>query len=505
MLIDRCRSRPSASWLRRSRPAAWRTTWRLAGLGGVISVTAYAIVLWAQTRGAGRGHRTARDGCHRRRGHRDDRVPRALRSAPAGCGGARGGRGRAAERRLTCRLLASTPAGGRSREEDHAYEGCSFTLAPPGRSPRALCAPLCSGWRPANRRPTTSPSATPSLRGPSSRAADRLCGLPAVGPELPGSGRPRSGPPGLPRRQLQWSSDRRHDPTAAGRPRRAESAAVRPARRRTWLVTLGIGGNDIGFSEIAENCATPYPPLPPPRRSTARPARTTTSSTATTSSAAASPRPPRRSRRCCSASIPVRAAGRDPRRRLPRAPARAGPGCWAEHADHPGDVPYLRDMQKELNAMLRSQALANGADYVDVYTASIGHDVCCSRASGGSSRSFPRHPRPRSTPTPAAWRRWRRSCWVRSRPPEPGRTLLQSGCDSVQVAVSVTNSRRPARSLREAPCAHPGRVHRRRHLGRRRRGRGRGRVSLRRRRTRSTNSRRRWPDSSPPSSSPSRC
>ena len=31
---------------------AWRTTWRPAGIGGVLSVTAYAIVLWAQTRGA---------------------------------------------------------------------------------------------------------------------------------------------------------------------------------------------------------------------------------------------------------------------------------------------------------------------------------------------------------------------------------------------------------------------------------------------------------------------
>ena len=30
----------------------WSTTWKLAGLGGVLSVTAYAIVLWAQTRGA---------------------------------------------------------------------------------------------------------------------------------------------------------------------------------------------------------------------------------------------------------------------------------------------------------------------------------------------------------------------------------------------------------------------------------------------------------------------
>jgi drug/metabolite transporter (DMT)-like permease len=31
---------------------AWSSTWRLAALGGVMSVTAYGIVLWAQTRGA---------------------------------------------------------------------------------------------------------------------------------------------------------------------------------------------------------------------------------------------------------------------------------------------------------------------------------------------------------------------------------------------------------------------------------------------------------------------
>ena len=31
---------------------AWSASWRRAGLGGVLSVTAYAIVLWAQTRGA---------------------------------------------------------------------------------------------------------------------------------------------------------------------------------------------------------------------------------------------------------------------------------------------------------------------------------------------------------------------------------------------------------------------------------------------------------------------
>jgi drug/metabolite transporter (DMT)-like permease len=31
---------------------SWNATWRRTALGGVLSVTAYAIVLWAQTRGA---------------------------------------------------------------------------------------------------------------------------------------------------------------------------------------------------------------------------------------------------------------------------------------------------------------------------------------------------------------------------------------------------------------------------------------------------------------------
>jgi hypothetical protein len=39
------------------------------------------------------------------------------------------------------------------------------------------------------------------------------------------------------------------------------------------------------------------------------------------------------------------------------------------------DVPYLRETEKKLNAMLAAQATANGARYVEAYTASIGHDA----------------------------------------------------------------------------------------------------------------------------------
>ena len=41
-----------------------------------------------------------------------------------------------------------------------------------------------------------------------------------------------------------------------------------------------------------------------------------------------------------------------------------------------GDVAYLRATEQELNAMLATQAAANGATLVDWYKASIGHDAC---------------------------------------------------------------------------------------------------------------------------------
>jgi GDSL-like Lipase/Acylhydrolase family len=39
-------------------------------------------------------------------------------------------------------------------------------------------------------------------------------------------------------------------------------------------------------------------------------------------------------------------------------------------------VPYLRGIELKLNRMLAAVAAANGATYVDTYTASIGHDAC---------------------------------------------------------------------------------------------------------------------------------
>jgi lysophospholipase L1-like esterase len=53
-----------------------------------------------------------------------------------------------------------------------------------------------------------------------------------------------------------------------------------------------------------------------------------------------------------------------------------GRGCFPVVPFSPGDVAYLRDTEKALNAMLAEQADAAGAEYVDTYTPFIGHDIC---------------------------------------------------------------------------------------------------------------------------------
>jgi lysophospholipase L1-like esterase len=145
---------------------------------------------------------------------------------------------------------------------------------------------------------------------------------------------------------------------------------------RTRLVTLGIGGNDIGFSEIAQNCAAPLPPGPPP----APPQGTPCQDHYVTAAG------DELQRRIAETAPKVAAVlqgihSRSPQARIlvigyPALLPESGPGCWPTMPIAEGDVPYLRDMEKDLNAMLQAQALANGAEYVDTYTPSIGHDAC---------------------------------------------------------------------------------------------------------------------------------
>jgi hypothetical protein len=50
--------------------------------------------------------------------------------------------------------------------------------------------------------------------------------------------------------------------------------------------------------------------------------------------------------------------------------------CWPRVPLTTGDVAYLNGVEKDLNAMLSSEAKANGATYVDTFAPSIGHDAC---------------------------------------------------------------------------------------------------------------------------------
>lgn len=50
--------------------------------------------------------------------------------------------------------------------------------------------------------------------------------------------------------------------------------------------------------------------------------------------------------------------------------------CWPTVPLTTGDVAYLNGVEQELDAMLSSEAAANGDTYVNTYTPSIGHDAC---------------------------------------------------------------------------------------------------------------------------------
>jgi lysophospholipase L1-like esterase len=136
----------------------------------------------------------------------------------------------------------------------------------------------------------------------------------------------------------------------------------------TQLVTLGISGNDIGFTEIIRNCSSTTP--------TGHPCQdhyvVNGDDILRDRIAATAPKV---------AAVLQGIHQRSPRARifvvaylaiLPE----SGPGCWPQLPIAPDDVPYLRGIEKALNGMLAQQAAANGARFVDAYTPSIGHDAC---------------------------------------------------------------------------------------------------------------------------------
>jgi hypothetical protein len=135
----------------------------------------------------------------------------------------------------------------------------------------------------------------------------------------------------------------------------------------TRVVTLGIGGNDIGFSEVVINCAR-LNPFDPCKDDYVHDGIDELSDRI----AATAPR------------VDAVIAGihsRSPSAKVfvvgyPTILPQTGSGCWPTVPILPTDVSYLRSKEIQLNAMLSAHAAADGAYYVDTYTSSNGHDVC---------------------------------------------------------------------------------------------------------------------------------
>jgi lysophospholipase L1-like esterase len=136
----------------------------------------------------------------------------------------------------------------------------------------------------------------------------------------------------------------------------------------TKVVSITIGGNDIGFSSIAQSCVT-YNPFSHPCQDKYD-----------------SGGVDQISQRIQDTAPKVAAVLQGIHSRSPSARVfllnyaaifpETGNGCWPQMPVAYADVPYLRAKEQELNRMLADQAAANGATLVDWYTASIGHDAC---------------------------------------------------------------------------------------------------------------------------------
>ncbi|MCF7549001.1 SGNH/GDSL hydrolase family protein [Pseudonocardia sp. WMMC193] len=133
------------------------------------------------------------------------------------------------------------------------------------------------------------------------------------------------------------------------------------------LVTLTIGGNDIGFADIIQRCAltSPLNPLGAGCKdsygTTLDERISVAGEKVATALAAIVSRAP---------DATVALVG------YPALLPDEGPGCFPVVPFSPGDVAWLRGVEKSLNATLEAQADAAGVTFVDTYTPTIGHDMC---------------------------------------------------------------------------------------------------------------------------------
>ncbi|MFG2606327.1 SGNH/GDSL hydrolase family protein [Streptomyces sp. NPDC048514] len=146
-------------------------------------------------------------------------------------------------------------------------------------------------------------------------------------------------------------------------------------RRDTDLVTLQIGGNDVGFGAIIGTCAR-LAAQDPAGNPCERAYRAAGYDQLTLAVARTAPKVDRVLR-----AVHARA----PHARVivvgyPDLLPDDGSGCFPQVPFARGDFPYLRDTEKRLNLMLRLVAAVNRAEYAGTYRPTVGHDMCKSPA-----------------------------------------------------------------------------------------------------------------------------
>ncbi|AXG76586.1 SGNH/GDSL hydrolase family protein [Streptomyces paludis] len=165
----------------------------------------------------------------------------------------------------------------------------------------------------------------------------------------------------------------------------------------TRLVTVGIGGNDLGFADLVTRCVEAgvlHSLLGGAAGGSAddAPCRDTYGATGADGIR----------RRVDAAGERLSSALDEMRRRAPHArmyvvgyPAvlpPGGSGCDGEMGLAEGDAAFLHGEEQHLNAVLRQRAEAAGAGYVDTYTPSVGHDACSARETRWIEPLVPRSP-----------------------------------------------------------------------------------------------------------------
>jgi len=154
--------------------------------------------------------------------------------------------------------------------------------------------------------------------------------------------------------------------------------AVKPETR---VVTLGIGGNDIGFTSIVENCTAVSPNGPTKsgyqycedyynRNGYDELARRIDETQPKVEDVLARIRAKAPGANVYLRDYPVVLPPRDLTLQSTREQ------CWPQMPVTYADIPYLRATQERLNAMLASAAANKGASFVATYPRSVDHNAC---------------------------------------------------------------------------------------------------------------------------------